>query len=315
MTSPASPPPRLSGSSPPLPGLTALLPADDLDEGPRLALAAGLAGSLLAFAVSRFVVLLGAWIGVQQLVAGRPGTHQGSAGRGRADVGRHLVLARCPRGYYLLDPARPAPTWLFAPSIPPCCAASPAGFDGLGHPCWRPGLRQLCAGGAAGQQPQLPGRARSCSAPDRRRPRAGRGRPHAVPDRRLPHRRCSGRPSTPSRCFPAGRRRLLVGPARAVGARRADGRAGRRSRAGSGCCWSRSSCWTISGRRRSGGCWGARLRAALRPSVLSLAIVPVPFLLYLWWLQSRFGNPLVFLEAEQKGWLHTSTFFPQVWLD
>ena len=67
-------------------------------------------------------------------------------------------------------------------------------------------------------------------------------------------------------------------------------------------------------REATGAAW-ARLRAALRPSVLSLAIVPVPFLLYLWWLQARFGEPLVFLEAEQKGWLHTSTFFPQVWLD
>ncbi|MGI8589130.1 MAG: mannosyltransferase family protein [Chloroflexia bacterium] len=46
-----------------------------------------------------------------------------------------------------------------------------------------------------------------------------------------------------------------------------------------------------------------------------LLLVPLPLLAYMAYLQAAFGNPLAFLQAEQQGWLHTSSFPPQVWLD
>ncbi|HUS18011.1 MAG TPA: mannosyltransferase family protein [Chloroflexia bacterium] len=62
------------------------------------------------------------------------------------------------------------------------------------------------------------------------------------------------------------------------------------------------------------GSWRARLPGL--PAVLRwLPLALVPFAAYVGWLGLRFGSPLVFLEAEQKGWQHSSSFFPLVWID
>jgi hypothetical protein len=58
-----------------------------------------------------------------------------------------------------------------------------------------------------------------------------------------------------------------------------------------------------------------RLRAALRPDLLWLAVVPLPLLSFLRYLGSTFGDPLIFIKVEQQGWGHGLAFFPQVWLD
>ncbi|HMA37444.1 MAG TPA: mannosyltransferase family protein [Chloroflexia bacterium] len=60
--------------------------------------------------------------------------------------------------------------------------------------------------------------------------------------------------------------------------------------------------------------WRARVRA-IRPDGLWLALVPVPFLAFLTYLQLAFGNAWIFLDAEQQGWRHSASVFPLVWLD
>jgi hypothetical protein len=61
--------------------------------------------------------------------------------------------------------------------------------------------------------------------------------------------------------------------------------------------------------------WAARLRAARDPNLLWLALIPLPLLGFLAYMNNVFGDPLIFFAAEERGWGHGLAFFPQVWLD
>lgn len=62
-----------------------------------------------------------------------------------------------------------------------------------------------------------------------------------------------------------------------------------------------------------GAAWRARLRGALRPRGLWLALMPVPFLAFLAYLHGRFGDAFVFLSVEHQGWGHSSALPPVTW--
>jgi hypothetical protein len=63
----------------------------------------------------------------------------------------------------------------------------------------------------------------------------------------------------------------------------------------------------------AGASWAARLRGAVRPAALALAIMPLPFLAFLAYLHNRFGDAFAFLVAEHQGWGHEATSFPVTW--
>jgi hypothetical protein len=295
MTSPASPPPQLSGSSPPLGWARAGQAA------------------LVAFLASRLIVLLGAWIGVQQLVAADPTRTKGLLVEGALMWDATWYWRVVSRGYYLWTP-QDGSNLAFCPLYPLILRGLTGALTALGIHVGDPTYGNFVLAGLLVSNLSFI----AALVLLWRLIAADHG--SAVADCALFLIAVFPTALFWSAIYTESLFLLLVVAVFWFARREQWALAALMAGLAGVTRWVGLLLVVVIlleylGRRETAGAPWARLRAAVRPGILSLAIVPVPFLLYLWWLQARFGDPLVFLEAEQKGWLHTSTFFPQVWLD
>ncbi|HET7076283.1 MAG TPA: hypothetical protein VFM49_02435, partial [Chloroflexia bacterium] len=108
------------------------LPAADLDAGPPPSLwPRAWRAALLAFVVSRFVVLLGGWIGAQQLLAGDPARTKGLLVEGALMWDATWYWRIVHDGYFAWTPETGS-NLAFCPLYPALVRGLMAGFDLIG---------------------------------------------------------------------------------------------------------------------------------------------------------------------------------------
>jgi hypothetical protein len=291
------------------------LPAADLDAGPPPSLwPRAWRAALLAFVVSRFVVLLGGWIGAQQLLAGDPARTKGLLVEGALMWDATWYWRIVHDGYFAWTPETGS-NLAFCPLYPALVRGLMAGFDLIGLHVGDPVYGNFVLAGL------LISNLSFLAALAILWRLVRQEHPASVADRTLllvavfPTGLFWSAIYTESVFF------LLVVAVFWLGRQERWALASLLAGLAAITRWAGLLLSVvllleyIFRQSVEADSWGARLRAAFRPSVLWLALVPVPLLLYMGWLHSTFGNGLIFLEAEQKGWEHESTFFPQVWLD
>ncbi len=319
MTSPASPPPPSSGSSatavlsPPGPAARPVAPAADPAPLPgswRRAAAAAIG----AFAVSRFVVLLAAWAGLSQLIAADPSRTKGLLAEGALMWDGAWYWRVVTQGYYLGD-AQTGSNLAFCPLYPLLIRGLTDGLAALGIHVGDPVYGNFVLAGL------LVSNLSFLAALVLLWRLVRRDYSATVADSAVLLLAVFPTALYWSAIYTESLFLLLV----------------------VGCFWGlRTQRWALAAacaalaavtrwpgvllgpvilvayftRPGVAEAAGARVRAIFRPSVLWLGLVPLPFLAYLAYLRTTFGDPFVFMHVEQVGWGHVpNLFFPQTWLD